>query len=99
MISANFGQGYSGLDYLRRLPVHGLKLSQLFVEGVPGNRSDAAVCEAVCAIARSLGLGVVAEGIESDAQRRYLVGLGVTVGQGFLFGPGLAPDAFARLLE
>lgn len=95
----DFGQGYSGLDYLRRLPVHGLKLSQLFVEGVPGNRSDAAVCEAVCAIARSLGLGVVAEGIESDAQRRYLVGLGVTVGQGFLFGPGLAPDAFARLLE
>ncbi len=50
----DFGEGYSALNYLRRLPIHGLKLSQLFVEGVPGNRSDVAVCEAVSAIARSL---------------------------------------------
>ncbi len=94
----DFGEGYSALNYLRTLPIHGLKLSQLFISGVPDNPSDVAVCEAVCGIARSLGLGLVAEGIESEAQRSFLLGLGVPVGQGFLFAPGLAPDAFARRL-
>ena len=94
----DFGEGYSALNYLRRLPIHGLKLSQLFTEGVPGNRSDVAVCQAVSAIARSLGLGLVAEGVESEAQRQFLLQLGVPVGQGFLFAPGLPPDELARRL-
>lgn len=94
----DFGEGYSALNYLRRLPIHGLKLSQLFVEGVPENRSDVAVCEAVTAIARSLGLGLVAEGVELESQRRFLLELGVPVGQGFLFAPGLPPDELARRL-
>ncbi len=94
----DFGEGYSALNYLRRLPIHGLKLSQLFVEGVPGNQSDVAVCQAVVGIARSLGLGLVAEGVESEAQRRFLLRLGVPVGQGFLFAPGLPPDEFAHRL-
>ncbi len=95
----DFGEGYSALNYLRRLPIHGLKLSQLFVSGVPGNKSDVAVCQAVSGIARSLGLGLVAEGIESDAQRRFLLQLGVPIGQGFLFAPGLLPEEFARRLD
>ena len=95
----DFGEGYSALNYLRRLPIHGLKLSQLFVEGVPGNKSDVAVCQAVAGIARSLGLGLVAEGIESEKQRQFLLDLGVPVGQGFLFAPGLLPDEFSRRLE
>ncbi len=95
----DFGEGYSALNYLRRLPIHGLKISQLFTEGVPNNRSDVAVCQAVSAIARSLGLGLVAEGVESEAQRQFLLQLGVPVGQGFLFAPGLTPDEFARRLE
>jgi diguanylate cyclase (GGDEF)-like protein/PAS domain S-box-containing protein len=95
----DFGEGYSALNYLRRLPIHGLKLSQLFLQGVPGNRSDVAVCEAIAGIARSLGLGLVAEGVESDAQRRFLLELGVPVGQGFLFSPGLPPDEFAARLN
>ncbi|WP_101926559.1 MULTISPECIES: sensor domain-containing protein [Luteimonas] len=95
----DFGEGYSALNYLRRLPIHGLKLSQLFLGGVPDNRSDVAVCQAVAGIARSLGLGLVAEGIESEAQRRFLLDLGVPVGQGFLFAPGLPPDEFARRLR
>src|SRR5690606_278883 len=85
----DFGEGYSALNYLRRLPIQGLKLSQLFVAGVPGNDSDVAVCKAVAGIAGSLGLGLVAEGIETPAQRRFLLELGVPVGQGFLFAPGL----------
>ncbi|MCD9027691.1 EAL domain-containing protein [Luteimonas sp. BDR2-5] len=95
----DFGEGYSALNYLRRLPIHGLKLSQLFVGGVPDDRSDVAVCQAVVGIARSLGLGLVAEGIESEAQRRFLLDLGVSVGQGFLFAPGLQADEFARRLR
>ncbi|WP_166208681.1 putative bifunctional diguanylate cyclase/phosphodiesterase [Cognatiluteimonas telluris] len=95
----DFGEGYSALNYLRRLPIHGLKLSQLFVHGAPGNKSDVAVCQAVAGIARSLGLGLVAEGIESEAQRQFLLQLGVPVGQGFLFAPGLRPGEFARRLD
>lgn len=95
----DFGEGYSALNYVRRLPIHGLKLSQLFVQGVPDNQSDVAVCRAVAAIARSLGLGLVAEGVESEAQRQFLLQLGVPVGQGFLFAPGLAPDEFVHRLD
>ena len=91
----DFGEGYSGLNYLRRLPIHGLKLSQLFLQGVPGNSSDVAICQAVAGIAQSLGLGLIAEGVETEAQRQFLLRLGVTMGQGFLFAPGLAPDEFA----
>src|SRR5690606_38090114 len=92
----DFGEGYSELNYLRRLPIQGLKLSQLFVEGVPRNHSDVAVCQAIAGIARSLGLGLVAEGVESEAQRQFLLELGVRIGQGFLFAPGLTPGEFER---
>ena len=94
----DFGEGYSALNYLRRLPIHGLKLSQMFLQGVPGNQSDVAVCQAVCGIARSLGLAMVAEGVEHEAQRQFLLQLGVPVGQGFLFAPGLLPVDFAERL-
>ena len=95
----DFGEGYSALNYLRRLPIHGLKLAQSFLQGVPGNPSDVAICQAVAGIARGLGLEVVAEGIESPAQRDFLLGLGIHTGQGFLFSPGLDPDNFAALLR
>jgi len=95
----DFGEGYSALNYLRRLPIHGLKLSQLFVAGVPDNKSDVAVCQAVSGIARSLGLGLVAEGVESETQRQFLLHMGIPVGQGFLFAPGLPADEFAHRLE
>lgn len=95
----DFGEGYSGLNYLRRLPIHGLKLSHAFLQGVPGNPSDAAICQAVAGIARSLGLDVVAEGVESPAQRAFLLDLGIRQGQGFLFAKPLNPDEFAEYLR
>lgn len=95
----DFGEGYSALNYLRRLPIHGLKLSHSFLQGVPGNGSDVAICQAVAGIARSLGLEVVAEGVESPAQRDFLLGLGILTGQGFLFSPALEPDNFAAFLR
>ena len=95
----DFGEGYSALNYLRRLPIHGLKLSQLFVQGVPDNSSDVAVCDAIIGIARSLRLGLVAEGVETAAHRKFLVGRGVRVGQGFLFAPGLAAAELEQWLD
>ena len=92
----DFGEGYSALNYLRRLPIHALKLSHSFLQGVPGKPSDVAICQAVVAIAQSLGLGVVAEGVETEAQRDFLLRLGVNIGQGFLFAPGLLPGEFAK---
>lgn len=94
----DFGEGYSALNYLRRLPIHALKLSHGFLKGVPRNASDVAICQTVLGIARSLGLGTVAEGVESEAQRDFLLRQGVTLGQGFLFAPGLPPGEFARRL-
>jgi diguanylate cyclase (GGDEF)-like protein/PAS domain S-box-containing protein len=96
LVIDDFGEGYSALNYLRRLPIQGLKLSRSFLEGVPDNASDVAICEAVAAIARSLGLSVVAEGVETEDQRLFLMRLGVTLGQGFLYAPGLPPDVFGE---
>lgn len=95
----DFGEGYSALNYLRRLPIHGLKLAQSFLQGVPGNPSDVAICQAVAGMARGLGLEVVAEGVESPAQRDFLLDLGIETGQGFLFSPGLDADNFAAYLR
>ena len=92
----DFGEGYSALNYLRRLPINSLKLSYSFLKGVPGKPSDVAICQAVAGIAQSLGLGLVAEGVENEAQRDFLLRLGVTTGQGFLFAPGLLPGEFAK---
>ncbi len=92
----DFGEGYSALNYLRKLPINALKLSHSFLKGVPGTASDVAICQAVAGIAQSLGLGLVAEGVETEAQRDFLLRLGVTTGQGYLFAPGLLPGEFAK---
>ena len=92
----DFGEGYSALNYLRRLPIQALKLSHAFMKGVPHERSDVAICQAVAGIARGLGLDVIAEGVEHEAQRQFLLDLGIGVGQGFLFAPGLTADEFAK---
>ena len=95
----DFGEGYSALSYLRRLPINGLKLSAMFVASIVDNPQDVAVCEAVAGIARSLGLGLVAEGVETPAQRDCLLSLGIVLGQGFLYAPGLDADALAQWLR
>ncbi len=91
----DFGEGYSALNYLRRLPIHGLKLSQLFVQGVPGNQSDVAVCQAVTGIARQPGPGRGRRRRGDRSAAAVPAAAGRPVGQGFLFAPGLPPDEFA----
>ena len=80
----DFGTGFSSLSYIRTLPVHKIKIDGSFVRGVIDNAKDAAVCKGVIAMARELGLQVVAEGVETSAQYAYLKGHGCEVFQGYL---------------
>ena len=83
----DFGTGYSSLSYLHRFPLHALKIDRSFVAGLQSDLggSSAAVVRAIRALAGSLDMEVVAEGIETAAQCEALMRLDCTIGQGFLF--------------
>jgi diguanylate cyclase (GGDEF)-like protein len=95
----DFGTGYSSLAYLRRLPVDKLKLDQSFTRDVGHKEGDGAIIKAVMAMAQSLQLAVVAEGVETQAQIDFLVGLGCTTVQGYMLGRPLPAAATATLLR
>ncbi|MCO3386928.1 EAL domain-containing protein [Pseudomonas aeruginosa] len=82
----DFGTGYSSLMRLKRLPVHKLKIDQGFVAGLPGAVDDAAIARAIVALAQSIGLRVVAEGIEHQDQALFLREHGCDFGQGYWYG-------------
>ncbi len=95
----DFGTGYSSLAYLRRLPVDKLKLDQSFTRDVGTSEGDGVIVKAVMAIASSLHLSVVAEGVETQAQIDFLVALGCTTVQGYMLGRPLPAAATAELLR
>ena len=82
----DFGTGYSSLSYLGRLPIDKIKIDQSFVRSLPGDGEAEAIITAMLTLSRSLGKTVVAEGIETEEQRRMLHSLGCEIGQGYLFG-------------
>ena len=95
----DFGTGYSSLSVLKRLPVSALKIDQSFVRDLASDAGDAAIIVAIIAMAHTLKLKVVAEGVETEAQRRFLADNGCDEFQGYHFSAAIDADALARLLE
>lgn len=90
----DFGTGYSSLGYLKRFPIQRLKIDRSFVKGLPGDASDAGIVNAIVQMGRALNLKVIAEGVESEAQRDFLQRCGCHEYQGFLCAPALDSRAF-----
>jgi EAL domain-containing protein (putative c-di-GMP-specific phosphodiesterase class I) len=95
----DFGTGYSSLSYLRRFPIDEVKIDRSFINELHHNEDDAAIAAAVVAMARSLGLSVVAEGVEIAEQLAALERLGCNEVQGYLLGRPLSAEAFATLVQ
>lgn len=89
----DFGTGYSSLAYLKRLPLDQIKIDQSFVHGMLNNANDARIAHTMVTLGHSLGLKVIAEGVETNAQRDYLTKLGCDGFQGYLFSKPVAANA------
>ncbi|WP_370152265.1 EAL domain-containing protein [Ferrovibrio sp.] len=95
----DFGTGYSSLSYIQRLPIRKIKLDRAFIADLPGNERDIALVRAMVGMAKGLDLPVVAEGVETTAQRDFLRGVGCSELQGYLISKPIPPDEMAEMLR
>jgi len=95
----DFGTGYSSLAYLKRFAVNTLKIDRSFVQDCDGGQDDPAIVRAIIAMSQSLGIGLVAEGVETVAQARVLQAEGCPVMQGYLFSRPIPADEFGKALK
>ena len=95
----DFGTGYSSLAYLKDFPVKYLKIDRRFLNELPGNQSDVAIVRTIIAIARSLELRLIAEGVENEAQRAFLLAEGCEHAQGYYFSRPMPAEALGDLLR
>ncbi len=94
----DFGTGYSSLGYLKRFPIDKLKIDRSFIKGLPGDDSDSGIVRAILQMARALDMQVIAEGVETEAQRQFLLAEGCDEFQGWLFAPALDTLSFEQRL-
>ena len=94
----DFGTGYSSLTYLKHLPIHKLKIDKSFVDNLTEGGPNIAILDAIMQLSRSLGLTVVAEGVETPAQQSALSQHGCVFTQGYLFGKGVSADEVEKSL-
>jgi EAL domain-containing protein (putative c-di-GMP-specific phosphodiesterase class I) len=95
----DFGTGYSSLSYLKRFPVDIIKIDRSFVRDVPQDADDMAIVTAIIALAHSLRLEVVAEGVETEAQLAFLRGRNCDLMQGYHLSPAIPAEQFAALIS
>ncbi|MEJ2344830.1 MAG: EAL domain-containing protein [Gammaproteobacteria bacterium] len=95
----DFGTGYSSLVYLKRFPIHVLKIDGAFVHSVPGSPDDTAIVRSIVALGRSFGLSVIAEGVETERQLDFLREQGCEAVQGFLLAPPLPAEALPEFVH
>ena len=95
----DFGTGYSSLSYLKKLPIDKLKIDQSFIKDLPNDAEDAGITKAVIALAKSLNLRVIAEGVEGKEQKDFLIENGCKNIQGYFYSRPIACDEFERVLK
>jgi len=95
----DFGTGYSSLAYLKRFPITTLKIDRSFVTGIPADDNDCAIARAIVTMAQQLRQEIVAEGVETKAQMRFLRALGCDQLQGYLFSPAVAAHELAQMVR
>ncbi|GEM_PF-628514 len=95
----DFGTGYSSLSRLQEMPINTLKIDQSFVAGLEGAGRQAAIAHTIQRLAENIGRRTVAEGVETNGQRRKLLEIGCSIGQGFLVSAAVPPDEVIRMLD
>ena len=94
----DFGTGYSSLQYLKRLPLEQLKIDQSFIRELDTDKDDRAIVSTIIAMARNLNVEVIAEGVETESQKQFLIERGCSRFQGYLFGKPVPIDQFETSL-